>query len=200
MKSRMSFNLLVGAVVLACIASTGCRKKNVPVTPLPHATVHQANQSQLSDANPFPPQANVNSQPAELPPVTSLNTADRSTWKRNTDQFKTEAIYFDYDSAAIKDSEKSKLETVTAYYKSNTSPNVALKIEGNCDERGTEEYNRGLGLRRAQAVREYLIHSGVAGDRIDVESFGEDKPVASGHNEAAWKQNRRDDFVVLTAP
>ena len=77
---------------------------------------------------------------------------------------------------------------------------TAVLVEGNCDERGTEEYNRSLGERRALAGREYLIKLGIDADRVDTITYGEDRPADPGHNEAAWAKNRRDDFVVLTAP
>jgi peptidoglycan-associated lipoprotein len=73
-------------------------------------------------------------------------------------------------------------------------------VEGNCDERGTEEYNRSLGERRALAGREQLIGLGIDSGRVDTLSYGEDKPLSDGHNESAWKQNRRDDFILLTPP
>jgi peptidoglycan-associated lipoprotein len=76
-------------------------------------------------------------------------------------------------------------------------PNTKLLVEGNCDERGTEEYNRALGERRALAAREALAKLGVDPKRIRTESFGKDKPADTGHDEAAWQKNRRDDFVLL---
>jgi peptidoglycan-associated lipoprotein len=75
--------------------------------------------------------------------------------------------------------------------------NDKLLIEGNCDERGTEEYNRALGERRALAAREALAKAGVSPDRIRTISYGKDKPANPGHDEAAWKANRRDDFILL---
>jgi peptidoglycan-associated lipoprotein len=76
----------------------------------------------------------------------------------------------------------------------------AVLVEGNCDERGTEEYNRSLGERRALAVREELIRLGIPPTDVDTISYGKDRPAEQGHDEAAWKKNRRDDFIVLTAP
>src|SRR5205814_9623838 len=72
-----------------------------------------------------------------------------------------------------------------------------LGIEGHCDERGTEEYNRSLGERRALAVREALMRAGVDSNIIDTISYGEDRPVDPGHNEAAWSKNRRGEFIVI---
>ncbi len=117
----------------------------------------------------------------------------------NTDQDRTtlqaETVYFDYDKSAVKSSEVPRVQRVAAYLKSN--PTAQLLVEGNCDERGTEEYNRSLGERRALAVRELLVTSGVAPERVTTVSFGEDKPSDPGHDEAAWTKNRRAEFVVL---
>ncbi len=106
-----------------------------------------------------------------------------------------ETVFFDFDRAAVRPSEISKVERVAAYLKNE--PASQLRVEGNADERGTEEYNRSLGERRALAIRELLIHSGVGSERISTVTYGEDKPVDPGHNEAAWARNRRGDFVVL---
>jgi peptidoglycan-associated lipoprotein len=103
-------------------------------------------------------------------------------------------VYFDYDSSQIADTERSKIETVSSHLKSNDS--VAVIIEGNCDERGSNEYNLALGERRAQAIRDYLASLGIGADRIQTKSYGEEKPVNAGHDEEAWAANRRGDFVL----
>lgn len=108
-----------------------------------------------------------------------------------------QTVYFDYDKSTVRSSEHSKVESVASFMKSE--PKAVLRIEGNCDERGTEEYNRALGERRALAVREYLLSLGISADRVTTLSYGEDKPASSGHDEAAWSQNRRGEFVVLRA-
>ena len=74
----------------------------------------------------------------------------------------------------------------------------ALRVEGNCDERGTEKYNLSLGERRALAVREYLANLGVDSRQVVTVTYGDAKPAVEGHNEAAWSKNRRDDFILLT--
>jgi peptidoglycan-associated lipoprotein len=103
-------------------------------------------------------------------------------------------VLFEYDSARIKPSEESKLETVAAYAKSNPGK---LVIEGHCDERGTAEYNRALGERRALAAREELVKLGVASSRISTISYGTERPAEMGHDEAAWAKNRRCEFAVV---
>ena len=104
-------------------------------------------------------------------------------------------IHFAYDSAVIRDSEQANLQSVAPAL--TADPNTKLLVEGNCDERGTEEYNRSLGERRALAAREALAKLGVDPMRVFTRSYGKDKPVDPGHDEAAWSKNRRDDFVLL---
>lgn len=121
-----------------------------------------------------------------------------TNWVENRDQFKAQTIHFAFDSSVVRSADKSKIAEVADYLKANSQ--TAVRVEGNCDERGTEEYNRSLGERRALAAREVLVGLGIAPDRVDTVSYGQDKPVAEGHNEAAWQQNRRADFVLLTPP
>ncbi len=127
------------------------------------------------------------------------NPADKHFgWKEDAQALKSDNVFFDFDSSVVKASEKPKVSTVADYLKANSA--AAVRVEGNCDERGTEEYNRSLGERRALAVREMLIGLGIDMTRVDTTSYGKDKPADPGHDESAWKQNRRDDFIVLTPP
>ncbi len=103
-------------------------------------------------------------------------------------------IYFGYDSYVVSDSELVKLDVVADAMKKMSNDII---IAGFTDERGTEEYNRGLGERRAQAVREALIGMGVNGGRIQTVSFGEEMPADPGSGEAAWAANRRAEFGVI---
>ncbi len=119
-------------------------------------------------------------------------------WPEDREALKADTIHFEYDSAVVKPGEHSKVTAVADYLKSNASN--AVKVEGHCDERGTDEYNRALGERRAQAIREELVKAGVDASRIDTISFGRDRPVDTGHSEAAHRKNRRGEFVALTPP
>ena len=123
---------------------------------------------------------------------------NHTNWIENRGQLKEYSVHFAYDSHVVKAADKSKIASVADYLKAN--PQSAVRVEGNCDERGTEEYNRSLGERRALAGREELIRLGIETGRVDTLSYGEDKPVATGHNDNAWKENRRDDFILLTPP
>ncbi len=101
-------------------------------------------------------------------------------------------VYFAYNQSSIGPGEAGKIAAVAQFLLQNGD--VAVQVEGNCDERGTNEYNLSLGEFRAQAVRDQLINSGVAADRVYTISYGEDKPAVAGHDESAWAANRRADF------
>jgi len=103
-------------------------------------------------------------------------------------------VFFDYDKANIRDDQKAALNDNVGWLKGNTGAKVLL--EGHCDERGTAEYNLGLGERRSKAVKDYLIAAGIAADRISIISYGKERPFVLGHDESAWKWNRRAHFVL----
>ena len=103
-------------------------------------------------------------------------------------------IYFDFDKSNVRDDQRKRMENNGKFLKD--TPSVSIVIEGNCDERGTNEYNMALGERRAMAAKKYLTNLGVADNRLSTISYGEEKPLNHGHDEMAWSQNRRDDFVI----
>ena len=102
-------------------------------------------------------------------------------------------VYFAFDQARIGTSEAPKLDQVAAYLQQN--PGTGVIIEGNCDERGSAEYNRALGERRAIAAKEYLASKGLDPNRVKTVSYGVEKPADPGHSEASWSKNRRDEFL-----
>ncbi|HEC98194.1 MAG TPA: peptidoglycan-associated lipoprotein Pal [Nitrospirae bacterium] len=104
-------------------------------------------------------------------------------------------IHFDFDRYDVKDADKPVLRAIADWMLDN--PADRLVIEGNCDERGTSEYNLGLGDRRATSTKDYLITLGVSADRLQTVSYGEEKPLCTESNEACWAKNRRAHFVVL---
>ncbi len=110
-------------------------------------------------------------------------------------RFEGESIYFDFDKSFIKPEYRSVLEEKAQFLKDY--PDIRVRIEGNCDERGTNEYNLALGERRSNSAKGFLTSLGVSADRIEMISYGEERPLFTGHNEEAWSQNRRDDFVIV---
>ena len=201
-----NINLIISLVVAVGLVfgSTGCKsgKKQPIVTQLPSgagagtSTGTGTPGTGVETTTPITPPSQPGSDTlkppqmtGELPEPNGLNnmTPDREF-------FKAQTVYFDFDSSVIKATEKSKIDFVANYLKAN--PETKIQIEGHCDERGTEEYNRALGERRALAIREYLINAGISGSRIYTISYGEDRPVDPGHNEAAWAKNRRGEFVL----
>lgn len=104
-------------------------------------------------------------------------------------------VYFDYDRFDIRADQQGRLRKNADLL--NASPQVRVRVEGNTDERGTNEYNMALGEKRAMSARKYLVNLGVAEGRIDAISYGEERPLALGQTEEAWALNRRADFVVI---
>jgi peptidoglycan-associated lipoprotein len=116
--------------------------------------------------------------------------------KRMVAQEDLQPIYFDFDKYDLRSSDREILNLNAMVLKEN--PTVRIRIEGNCDERGTVEYNLALGERRASSARDYLINLGVDSNRISIISYGKERPLYPGHNEGAWSKNRRDDFVIVS--
>ncbi|MBI4727310.1 peptidoglycan-associated lipoprotein Pal [candidate division TA06 bacterium] len=108
-------------------------------------------------------------------------------------EFKT--VYFAFDSYSLNDAGKALLNQAGGLLRSY--PDISLRLEGHCDERGTAEYNLALGEKRANAVREYLENLGVSRSRLSTVSFGKEKPAATGNDEASWARNRRVEIVPL---
>jgi len=105
-----------------------------------------------------------------------------------------DAIHFDYNKADLRPADQTKLDRKLQLLQAH--PRLEIQIAGNCDERGSVEYNLALGERRAAAAKRYLVAHGIAATRIAVVSYGEERPVDPGHTEEAWAKNRRDDFVA----
>ena len=118
-------------------------------------------------------------------------TGDRSVSTENMLGLKT--IYFDFDQYNLRDDTKNALDKNAQILMANSKTRIV--IEGHCDERGTTEYNLALGEKRATTASDYLIRLGVDPAQISIISYGEERPADSGHDEAAWAKNRRDQFV-----
>jgi len=104
-------------------------------------------------------------------------------------------IFFDYDKSDITDQGKAILDAKVPIL--NANPGIRIRVEGNCDRRGSDEYNLALGQRRAASAKRYLTEHGIDAARIDIISYGAERPVAEGDAEDAYSQNRRDEFVIV---
>ena len=174
--------------------ATGCKRKDPRLTPIPdYKPLVGGGSSDL------PPAGKAG--PGDLTTTTGVPLPDLGDIEKNFNlnraALAAHSVHFDLDSASIRAGERSNVEAVAAYMKS-AAANTALLIEGHCDERGTEEYNRALGERRALALREALITSGADGNRITTKSYGKDRKIDTGNSEASHAKNRRGEFVVLT--
>lgn len=197
MKVINTANLLIIALALT-VTAVGCRKKPATVTVLPgqKGYVGDGSTSGLGDggvagSNPggvagggVPAGGGEMSDPSRFANM----TPDREALAAYT-------VYFDFDSAVVKSSEQGKVAAVADALNANQVN--AVRIEGHCDERGTEGYNLSLGERRALALREALVGAGLSGSRIDTISYGEERPEDPNHDAVAWSKNRRGVFVLL---
>jgi peptidoglycan-associated lipoprotein len=181
--------LVASICLVLSLGIAACGKKAPAVSPPPPPPP-------TAPAAPPPPPAPP-APPAAAPAPRTLTEDEQFTQKSLT-QLNNERplgdVFFDLDLASIKDESKAALSTNATWLKRWTSTRIS--IEGHCDERGTAEYNLGLGERRANAVKSYLVELGVPGDRIVVVSKGKESPFCTDSNESCWKQNRRGHFIV----
>jgi peptidoglycan-associated lipoprotein len=184
--------MMTGLIILAFVCSspllmTSCSKKAV--------------KSWADKAFTRPTSMQKAEAPAEAPAVAPGRTArmqELEKAKRIAEEmrvFETTNIYFDFDKSELKPEAKAVLKKKADWLSDNSG--YALRIMGNCDERGTAEYNLALGERRAHAAKQFLTALGISADRIYTVSYGEEKPAVPGHNEAAWSKNRRDEFKLI---
>ena len=167
---RLVFLLVVGLLGAMLIVSCGKGPKVAEEPPVDTMPVV------IEDTTPPPPP------PPPPPPVLKES------------QFAT--AYFDFDKYNLRPDARSALDKDYALLKE--FPDVIIKIEGHCDERGTIEYNLSLGEKRAKAAMDYLVGLGISANRISIISYGKERPVDPGHNEAAWAKNRRAEFRIIS--
>ena len=194
MNHRMSRTLLV-AVVVAGVASACRRTPPPPVTPSP-----TVNQDSIDAAERARREAAERAEAARRDSINRANAAREDSLRRAREGMEsvrsalTAPIYFEYDSDALGESARSTLDQKLTILQTNTG--VRLRISGHADERGSDEYNLALGQRRAAAAKRYLTQRGIPEAQIEILSFGEERPAASGGDESAFAQNRRDEFEI----
>lgn len=194
MNYRIPRTLLV-AVVVAGIASACRRTPPPPVSPSP-----TVNQDSIDAAERARREAMERADAARRDSIDRANAAREDSIRRAREAMDavrstlTAPIYFEYDSDALGETARSALDQKLAILQSNRG--VRLRIAGHADERGSDEYNLALGQRRAAAAKRYLAQRGIPEAQIEIISYGEERPAASGGDESAWAQNRRDEFEI----
>jgi peptidoglycan-associated lipoprotein len=195
--------LPLALALMAALATTGCKHGfNGKVTTLPgHRPEAIADTGGPGGTVPPGPSIDTTTPAPVANPFPTGNPGTTPTAPFDIDQYTKDpsalaayTVHFKFDSAVVQDSEQANLASVA---QALSDQSLKLLIEGNCDERGTEEYNRSLGERRALALREALAKDGLDPMRVKTISYGKDKPADPGHDEAAWAKNRRGDFVLL---
>ncbi len=201
MPSRSSLRILIpAAVLLGSLTLLGCPKRP-EVVQAPPAPAGPGAPAAPAPPPPAPPPvvtAPVTPPPTPAPPPPAPPAAAAPAPTPAPPPLKD--VFFNFDKSdigfneAFKEDQKPVMTANAALLKDN--PTLKLTVEGHCDERGTAEYNLALGERRAKAGKDYLVAAGIAADRIATISYGKERPFILGHDENAWKWNRRDHMVV----
>lgn len=178
---------LVATLMLAGCATSQPAKQGQSAA----ASAGQSGQQAAASSTPAPQPAQP-AQAAQAKPTVENGKLVMSTGTGGTETLPG-VFYFDFDQAIVKPAGFSELNKDAEALKND--PSLKVLLEGNTDERGTREYNLALGQRRADAVKDYLVAQGVSPAQISTVSYGEERPVALGHNPAAWAKNRRVDLV-----
>lgn len=203
MKISKTLVFLAAGLVL-CVSVTGCKKRIGRTTPLPNSAI-----GGISNPGPRGLESGVPGGTGlitDTTPITPSNLGPEGTIPgamgdidgrpQDREIFAAHTVYFDFDSSTVRAGEEQKVRAVAEQFKSGDPANDLL-VEGHCDDRGTEEYNRALGERRAQAIREHLVRLGVNPEKVHTKSYGEDKPAVEGQGDAVWSRNRRGEFVLV---
>lgn len=185
---RRTLSVATFCVVLGLGAAACAKKAPAPAPPPPPPPAAPATPPAPPPPPPPPPAA-----PAPRPLSEDELFAQKSLSQLNSERPLGD-VYFDLDSSSIRDDAKAALTTNATWLK--RWANTRINVEGHCDERGTAEYNLGLGERRASAVKAYLVELGVPADRVVIVSKGKEAPFCTDSNEACWQQNRRGHFII----
>jgi peptidoglycan-associated lipoprotein len=199
MKTRVQ--LLIGAGLMAAVAACGGPVPQTMATPepIPQYLV-RAEQARADSIAAIRAAEQAKARTAEARFAERRRADSLAAVDRASEQLRltlAETIHFDFDRADVRPGDAGVLDRKVLVLKAN--PAARIQIAGNCDERGSDEYNLALGNRRAISAQQYLMNHGVDARRIETVSYGKERPLDPGHNEAAWATNRNDEFEILTA-
>lgn len=193
MKRRMWINLALLLVVPGMLMTVSCAKKMVKTTPVVSQDNEAAQAAERARQAELARQQELARQKALQEQRLKDEAAQKEAAAR--EQFVNEDVHFDFDKSDIKP-EAAEILKAKAQFLSD-KPNLKVQLQGNCDERGTAEYNLALGQRRADSAKAFLVNLGVPAAQLSTISFGKEKPLDPAHNEAAWAKNRRVHCVIL---
>jgi peptidoglycan-associated lipoprotein len=187
-EKKMKKKLLISAALLAIL--TGCG-----ATPELDVNAEQNQTTQTQQ-----PQTQNQATEEDLTDTTAIQVTDESNEENNNQQIAAklskEVVHFDFDKYNIRPDQMPIVKEVANILK-DIKDNYTVRIEGNCDEWGSDEYNYALGLKRAKTVKNALVDLGVDANKLTIISYGESNPVCTEHNRACWAKNRRDNFTLL---
>jgi peptidoglycan-associated lipoprotein len=189
------------SLILGCAIATSaaCGKKTAAAPPAPQPNADSLAAVQKAHADSLAADAERRAREEEQR-LAAQRTADSlAALSHTTDAVRAmlaTMIHFDFDKSNIRTGDAAMLDQKIAILHANAG--LRVQVAGHCDERGSDEYNLALGNRRASAAKQYLVMHGVEAGRIETMSYGKERPIAPGHGEGAWAQNRRDEFDILS--
>jgi peptidoglycan-associated lipoprotein len=190
----MNKGKIVATLLAVALLAGGCAKKELVRTEEPASAVTSPVAKESRPASPAETPVSTPAVPDSATTATDLGSAAADAAKAGQQQGLLETVYFDYDSFLLSQPSRDALNRNGQLLLRKVSGKV--RIEGHCDERGSDEYNLALGEKRAQATRNYLVSLGVPAERLSTISYGKERPAVQGSTEEAWARNRRVEFVV----
>ncbi len=194
MRKRLFLNLVMVVIVAGLFFTVSCAKKAVVSNPA--GTSAEKVQSTVNNNNGMSAEEIAKQKAANEARIKEQELKEAAARKKAAamGRFVNQDIHFAFDSAQLTPMSQMLLKEKAQWLEDNMS--VDVRVEGNCDERGTTEYNLALGEKRAMSVKNFLVDLGISGSRLTTISYGEEKPLDPAHNEAAWARNRRVHFTI----
>jgi peptidoglycan-associated lipoprotein len=194
MKKRMSAVVIAFVFVCSSLLLSSCAKKQIQVSdtvspPAAEQKVDDAGKAKAEEG------AGKGAEDEAAKQARQRELEKRKAFDAQLRMFESQPIYFAFDKSDLTAESQALLNQKANWLRDNAS--YSVRIDGHCDERGTNEYNLALGERRAHAAKKFLMDMGIPDDHISTLSYGEERPAGPGRNEQAWSKNRRDEFKLI---